>query len=90
MNIAAWLARNAKSFGDRPGISAGTKIHSTYAQWAQHAAAIAGSLGALTPGDAGTPISTAKAIVQMAQNEPMMRPEEVPLARCSAATRVIQ
>jgi long-chain acyl-CoA synthetase len=51
MNIAAWLARNAKSFGDRPGISWGAAVHSTYAQWAQRAAAIAGSLAALTPDD---------------------------------------
>ncbi|HEV2551209.1 MAG TPA: AMP-binding protein [Stellaceae bacterium] len=59
MNIAAWLARNAKSFGDHPGISWGTSVHSTYAQWARHAAAIAGSLAALTPGESEARIAIA-------------------------------
>jgi acyl-CoA synthetase (AMP-forming)/AMP-acid ligase II len=59
MNIAAWLARNGKSFGDRPGISSGTGVNSTYAQWAKHAAAIAGSLAALTPGDSEARIAIA-------------------------------
>src|SRR5262249_35851301 len=59
MNIAACLARNAKTFGDRPGMSWGTSIYSTYAQWAQHAAAIAGSLAGLTPGDSEARIAIA-------------------------------
>src|SRR5262249_14771158 len=46
-----------KSFGDRPGISWGTSVHSTYAQWAKQAAAIAGSLAALTPDDSGARIA---------------------------------
>src|SRR5258708_5043919 len=37
MNIAAWLARNAHSFGDRPAISQGHTAHSTSRQWAAHA-----------------------------------------------------
>jgi acyl-CoA synthetase (AMP-forming)/AMP-acid ligase II len=44
MNIAVWLARNARSFGDRPAISQGRAVHSTYRQWAGHAAAVAGAL----------------------------------------------
>jgi acyl-CoA synthetase (AMP-forming)/AMP-acid ligase II len=44
MNIAAWLRRNGRSFSDRPGISAGRRVHSTYARWASRAAAIAGAL----------------------------------------------
>ena len=44
MNIAAWLERNARSFGDRPAISRGRAVHSTYRAWAARAAAIAGAL----------------------------------------------
>lgn len=44
MNIAAWLARNARSLGDRPGISRGGTVHLTYAQWAARSAAMAGRL----------------------------------------------
>jgi long-chain acyl-CoA synthetase len=44
MNVAAWLARNARSFGDRPAISQGRAVRSTYRQWAVHAAAVAGAL----------------------------------------------
>src|SRR6185312_9257190 len=44
MNIAAWLERNGRSFGERPAISQGRAIHSTYAQWAARAASIAGAL----------------------------------------------
>jgi len=44
MNIASWLARNGRSFGDRPAISLGRAVHSTYAQWAARAAAIARAL----------------------------------------------
>jgi acyl-CoA synthetase (AMP-forming)/AMP-acid ligase II len=47
MNIALWLARNAKSFGDRPAISHGRQVYATYARWAARAAAIAGGLGDL-------------------------------------------
>lgn len=44
MNLAAWLARNGHSFGDRPAISRGRAVHATYAQWAARAAALAGAL----------------------------------------------
>jgi long-chain acyl-CoA synthetase len=44
MNIAAWLTRNARSFGDRPAISQGRAVRSSYRQWAGHAAALAGAL----------------------------------------------
>jgi long-chain acyl-CoA synthetase len=59
MNIAAWLTRNASSFGDRPGISWGPRVHSTYAQWATHAAAIAGSLAAIVRRGSGARIAIA-------------------------------
>jgi acyl-CoA synthetase (AMP-forming)/AMP-acid ligase II len=44
MNIAAWLRRNGKSFADRPALSRGRTVYSTYARWAARAAAIAGGL----------------------------------------------
>ncbi|HUC66975.1 MAG TPA: AMP-binding protein [Stellaceae bacterium] len=44
MNIAAWLRRNGKSFADRPALSRGRTVYSTYARWAATAAAIAGGL----------------------------------------------
>jgi acyl-CoA synthetase (AMP-forming)/AMP-acid ligase II len=44
MNLAAWLRRNGRSFGDRPAISLGSAMHATYAQWAERAAAVAGAL----------------------------------------------
>ncbi|MGO8920996.1 MAG: AMP-binding protein [Stellaceae bacterium] len=44
MNLAAWLRRNGRSFGDRPAISLGAAVHATYAQWAARAAALAGAL----------------------------------------------
>lgn len=44
MNIAAWLVRNARSFGDRPAISRGRAIHLTYAQWLARVATIAAHL----------------------------------------------
>ena len=44
MNIAAWLARNGRSFGAVPAIAVGRAVHATYAQWAARAAAIAGAL----------------------------------------------
>jgi acyl-CoA synthetase (AMP-forming)/AMP-acid ligase II len=44
MNLAAWLRRNGRSFGDRPAISLGPAVHATYAQWATRAAALAGAL----------------------------------------------
>ena len=44
MNLAAWLRRNGSSFADRPAISLGEAVHSTYARWAASAAAIAGAL----------------------------------------------
>jgi acyl-CoA synthetase (AMP-forming)/AMP-acid ligase II len=34
MNIAAWLERNARSFGDRPAVSHGRAVYATYAQLA--------------------------------------------------------
>ncbi|MGH7001177.1 MAG: AMP-binding protein [Stellaceae bacterium] len=54
MNIAAWLERNAQGFSDRPAISLGRAVHSTYAQWARRAAIIAAHLAArpkLRPGE---------------------------------------
>ena len=59
MNIAAWLRRNATSFGDRPGISWGSRVHSTYAQWAAHTAAIAGSLAPIARGESGARVAIA-------------------------------
>ena len=44
MNLAAWLRRNGRSFGDRPAISLGPAVHATYAQWAARAATLAGAL----------------------------------------------
>ena len=47
MNIAAWVERNGRTFADRPGISVGTRVHATYAEWAARARSIAGALAAL-------------------------------------------
>src|SRR5690242_5698354 len=47
MNIAAWVERNGRAFGDRPGISAGTRVHATYREWAARVRSIAGALAAL-------------------------------------------
>jgi long-chain acyl-CoA synthetase len=54
MNIAAWIERNGRAFADRPGISIGTRVHATYAEWAARVRSIAGALAALpgmTPGE---------------------------------------
>jgi long-chain acyl-CoA synthetase len=47
MNIAAWIERNGRAFADRPGISVGTRVHATYAQWAARVRSIAGALMAI-------------------------------------------
>src|ERR1051326_4985638 len=47
MNVAAWVQRNGLAFGNRPGISVGTQVHATYAQWAARVRSIAGALAAL-------------------------------------------
>ena len=47
MNIASWVERNGRAFADRPGISVGTRVHATHAQWAARARSIAGALAAL-------------------------------------------
>ncbi len=47
MNIAAWVERNGRVFADRPGISVGTYVHATYAQWATRVRSIAGALAAI-------------------------------------------
>ena len=44
MNVAAWVQRNGLAFADRPGISVGTHVHATYAQWAARVQSIGGSL----------------------------------------------
>ena len=54
MNVAVWLHRNGRSFGDRPAISRGRFVHATYAQWARRVAIIAAHLARrpeLTPGE---------------------------------------
>ncbi len=47
MNLALWLARNGRSFADRPGISLGGKIVATYREWAASVARIAAHLAAM-------------------------------------------
>ena len=44
MNVAAWLARNGRSFAATPAIATGRVVHATYRDWAARAAAIAGAL----------------------------------------------
>jgi long-chain acyl-CoA synthetase len=54
MTIAAWVERNGKTFADRPAISVGRRVHSTYAQWAARVRSIAGALTAvpgMAPGE---------------------------------------
>ncbi|HYM01506.1 MAG TPA: AMP-binding protein [Stellaceae bacterium] len=54
MNIAAWLERNGRSFGDRPAISRGASVHATYRQWARRSSEIAAHLAArpgMAPGE---------------------------------------
>ena len=47
MNVAAWMQRNGLAFANRPGISVGTHVHATYAQWAARVRSIGGALAAL-------------------------------------------
>ncbi len=44
MNLAGWVERNGRRFGDRPAISHGRAVHATYAEWAARVAAIAAHL----------------------------------------------
>src|SRR6185312_1898043 len=46
MNLAGWLERNARRFGDRPAISQGRGVHATYGQFAARVAIIAAHLAA--------------------------------------------
>jgi long-chain acyl-CoA synthetase len=47
MNVAAWVERNGRVFADRPGISVGTQVHTTYGEWAARVRSLAGALTAL-------------------------------------------
>jgi long-chain acyl-CoA synthetase len=47
MNVAAWVERNGRVFADRPGISVGTRVHTTYGEWAARVRSLAGALAAL-------------------------------------------
>ena len=53
MNLAAWLARNARRFGERPAISHGRAVHATYGQFAARVATIAARLAAACDGRTG-------------------------------------
>jgi long-chain acyl-CoA synthetase len=44
MNIAAWLARNARTFPDRPALARGVAVHADYRAWAGTARRLAGAL----------------------------------------------
>jgi len=44
VNVAAWLARNGRSFATTPAIATGRAVYATYRDWAARAAAIAGAL----------------------------------------------
>jgi long-chain acyl-CoA synthetase len=44
MNIATWVERNGRSFGDRPAISVGTTTYITYRDWARRTRVLAGAL----------------------------------------------
>lgn len=46
MNLAGWLERNARRFGERPAISHGRAVHATYGQFAARVATIAAHLAA--------------------------------------------
>jgi long-chain acyl-CoA synthetase len=54
MNVAVWLERAGKGFGDRPAVGEGTRVVLDYAALAQRAARLAGALRndlGLKPGD---------------------------------------
>jgi long-chain acyl-CoA synthetase len=53
VNLAAWLAKSARSFGERPGISLGRGVHLNFAGWAERARRLAGGLATAgcRPGD---------------------------------------
>jgi acyl-CoA synthetase (AMP-forming)/AMP-acid ligase II len=53
MNLAGWLARNARRFGERPAISQGRAVRATYAQFAARVATIAAHLAAACDGRTG-------------------------------------
>jgi long-chain acyl-CoA synthetase len=44
MNIAAWLARNARTFPDRPALARGEFVHADFRTWAGRAERLAGAL----------------------------------------------
>jgi long-chain acyl-CoA synthetase len=44
VNIASWVERNGRSFGDRPAISVGRTCHASYAEWARRTRVLAGAL----------------------------------------------
>ncbi len=54
MNIAVWLERAGKGFGDRPAVGEGTRVVLDYAALAERVARLAGALRndlGLKPGD---------------------------------------
>jgi long-chain acyl-CoA synthetase len=44
VNIASWIERNGRSFGERSAISVGPTCHATFAEWARRTRVLAGSL----------------------------------------------
>ncbi|MCW2665167.1 MAG: long-chain fatty acid--CoA ligase [Frankiales bacterium] len=54
MNLASWVERNGKRFGDEPALADGTRVHASWAQFAARTAAAAAGLSerlGLRPGD---------------------------------------
>src|SRR5260370_21624357 len=54
MNIAAWVERNGRVFGDRPGISVGMHVHAADEEWTARVRSIAGALAefpGMAPGE---------------------------------------
>jgi long-chain acyl-CoA synthetase len=44
MNVAAWLAKNARAYPDHPAIALGRSVHADFRSFARRAAAVAGHL----------------------------------------------
>ncbi|HYC13220.1 MAG TPA: AMP-binding protein, partial [Stellaceae bacterium] len=53
MNIASWIERNGRAFPGLPGISVGTRVHSTHRDWAARVRSLAGALRGIPGLDPG-------------------------------------